>query len=291
MQIILENEELKVTINRFGAELAGIFGKKQQREYLWNADAKYWKRSAPILFPFVGSLKNKEYRYDGKTYVMGQHGFARDMEFAVDSQTETEAWFSLRDSEETLAKYPFAFVLRIGYRLEGSTIRVVWQVENPADQEMYFSIGGHPAFLCPLKGEGEQSDYYLKFDTKEPITYGLVDENGMMSRKEEILHTEDGYCRITEHMFDKDALIVENRQASSVSLCTPDKKEYLTVTFDMPLFGVWSPAGKHAPFICIEPWCGRCDRAEFEGTLEEREYGECLKTGETFRQEYGITVS
>lgn len=69
------------------------------------------------------------------------------------------------------------------------------------------------------------------------------------------------------------------------------QREYLTVTFDMPLFGVWSPAGKHAPFICIEPWCGRCDRAEFEGTLEEREYGECLKTGETFRQEYGITVS
>ena len=84
MQVVLENEALKVTINSFGAELASIRGKETDTEYLWNADAKFWKRSAPVLFPFVGSLKNKEYHYEGKTYSMGQHGFARDMEFAVE---------------------------------------------------------------------------------------------------------------------------------------------------------------------------------------------------------------
>ena len=101
MQVVLENEALKVTINSFGAELASIWGKATDTEYLWNADAKFWKRTAPVLFPFVGSLKNKEYHYEGKTYSMGQHGFARDMEFAVDVQTATEAWFSLRSNEET----------------------------------------------------------------------------------------------------------------------------------------------------------------------------------------------
>ncbi len=75
--------------------LQAFGGKETDTEYLWNADAKFWKRSAPVLFPFVGSLKNKEYHYEGKTYSMGQHGFARDMEFAVDVQTATEAWFSL----------------------------------------------------------------------------------------------------------------------------------------------------------------------------------------------------
>ena len=71
MQVVLENEALKVTINGFGAELASIRGKETDTEYLWNADAKFWKRSAPVLFPFVGSLKNKEYHYEGKTYSMG----------------------------------------------------------------------------------------------------------------------------------------------------------------------------------------------------------------------------
>ena len=68
MQVVLENEALKVTINSFGAELASIQGKATDTEYLWNADAKFWKRTAPVLFPFVGSLKNKEYHYEGKIY-------------------------------------------------------------------------------------------------------------------------------------------------------------------------------------------------------------------------------
>ena len=290
MQVILENEELRIEINRFGAELTRIYGKKNDTEYLWNADPKYWKRSSPVLFPFVGSLKNKEYRFEGKTYPMGQHGFARDMEFVIDFQSESEAWFSLTSNEETLEKYPFEFVLRVGYQLQGRELKVLWQVENPAQKEMYFSIGGHPAFMCPLKQEGKQSDYYLKFDSAKPLSYGLVNEQGLMMEAEEILQTENGIVKITDNMFDRDALVIERRQATAVSLCTPDQKEYLTVRFDAPLFGVWSPAGKGAPFICIEPWYGRCDRATFNGSLEEREYGNTLKAQETFKTEYVILI-
>ena len=290
MQVVLENEELRIEINRFGAELARIYGKKNDTEYLWNADPKYWKRSSPVLFPFVGSLKNKEYRFEGKTYPMGQHGFARDMEFVIDSQSEGEAWFSFTSNEETLEKYPFEFVLRVGYQLQGKELKVLWQVENPAQKELYFSIGGHPAFMCPLKQEGKQSDYYLKFDSAKPLSYGLVNEQGLMMETEEILQTENGIVKITDNMFDRDALVIERRQATAVSLCTPDQKEYLTVRFDAPLFGVWSPAGKGAPFICIEPWYGRCDRASFDGSLEEREYGNTLKAKEIFKIEYTILI-
>lgn len=290
MQVILENEELRIEINRFGAELTRIYGKKNDTEYLWNADPKYWKRSSPVLFPFVGSLKNKEYRFEGKTYPMGQHGFARDMEFVIDFQSESEAWFSLTSNEETLEKYPFEFVLRVGYQLQGRELKVLWQVENPAQKEMYFSIGGHPAFMCPLKQEGKQSDYYLKFDSAKPLSYGLVNEQGLMMETEEILQTENGVVKITDNMFDRDALVIERRQATAVSLCTPEQKEYLTVRFDAPLFGVWSPAGKGAPFICIEPWYGRCDRASFNGSLEEREYGNTLKARETFKAEYTVLI-
>lgn len=290
MQVILENEELRIEINRFGAELTRIYGKKNDTEYLWNADPKYWKRSSPVLFPFVGSLKNKEYRFEGKTYPMGQHGFARDMEFVIDFRSESEAWFSLTSNEETLEKYPFEFVLRVGYQLQEKELKVLWQVENPAQKEMYFSIGGHPAFMCPLKQEGKQSDYYLKFDSAKPLSYGLVNEQGLMMEAEEILQTENGVVKITDNMFDRDALVIERRQATAISLCTPDQKEYLTVRFDAPLFGVWSPAGKGAPFICIEPWYGRCDRASFNGSLEEREYGNTLKAKEIFKTEYTISI-
>lgn len=182
-------------------------------------------------------------------------------------------------------------MLEIGYKLSGSEIKVIWRVTNPAKKDLLFSIGGHPAFMCPVAEQGKQSDYYLKLDTDKAITYGLICDGGLLDKEDNLLKVDsDGYCQIDEHMFDKDALIIENRQASKVSLCTPDKKPYLTVSFDAPLFGLWSPAGMGAPFICIEPWYGRCDRAGFAGELKDREYGNSLAQGEKFEKSYTIAI-
>lgn len=290
MQAILENDELKVTINHFGAELSSMVKKETGVEYMWNADERFWKRSAPVLFPIVGSLKNKEFQYDGKAYSMGQHGFARDMEFSLVSNNGAEAWFSLSSDESTCEKYPFAFSLEIGYRLSGSTLTVIWKVVNEDEKTMYFSIGGHPAFMCPLNGEGKQTDYFLQFDTDKDLTYSKLSENGLVYKKDNVLATNGGTMQITEHLFDEDALVVEGNQAHCVSLCKPDKTPYLTVKFDAPLFGLWSPAKKNAPFVCIEPWYGRCDSEEFTGTLEEREYGHSLEAGESFEVSFEIVV-
>lgn len=73
MEIKLENESLELTINSFGAELKSITGKETGTQYLWDADEKYWKRSAPVLFPFVGSLKDKKFTVDGTDYPMGDN--------------------------------------------------------------------------------------------------------------------------------------------------------------------------------------------------------------------------
>lgn len=290
MQAVLENDILKVTVNHFGAELSSMVKKDTGVEYMWNADEQFWKRSAPVLFPIVGSLKNKEFQYNGKAYPMGQHGFARDMEFSLVSNDGTEAWFSLSSDESTFEKYPFAFSLEIGYCLSGSTLTVIWKVVNEDKKTMYFSIGGHPAFMCPLNGEGNQTDYFLQFDTDKDLTYSKLSENGLVYKRDNVLATNGGTMQITEHLFDEDALVVEGGQAHVVSLCKPDKTPYLTVKFDAPLFGLWSPAKKNAPFVCIEPWYGRCDSEEFAGTLEQREYGHSLEVGESLEVSFEIIV-
>ena len=59
---------------------------------------------------------------------------------------------------------------------------------------------------------------------------------------------------------------------------------------EAPLFGIWSPPGKNAPFICIEPWYGRCDDEYFDGDLTEREWGNKLAPHQTFEASYTITV-
>ena len=160
MRYFLENDRIKVEIDSFGAEVKSVINKNNMREYMWYGNPRYWGRTSPVLFPFVGSLKEKKYNWQGKEYAMGQHGFARDHEFELLSQTEEEIWFLLRSDEETMKKYPFAFVLKIGYRIssekETDDVKVMWEVSNPAKETMYFSIGAHPAFLCPVHGFGKE---------------------------------------------------------------------------------------------------------------------------------------
>ena len=160
----IANEELILEVTEQGAEMKSLKDRASGREYLWCGDAKYWKRTAPVLFPLVGRYRDNESIYQGKVYHLSQHGFARDMEFSLISQTETELWFALEETEETLENYPFRFRLLVGYRLEGRRVQVLWKVENTDDKEIWFSLGGHPAFVCP-PGEGKHSRSACQRDT------------------------------------------------------------------------------------------------------------------------------
>lgn len=289
MRYILENEILKVEIDSFGAEIKSVKSKSKNQEYMWNGDKKYWGRTSPVLFPFVGSLQNKEYHFGGKSYPMGQHGFARDMEHTMISKTNHEIWFELVSTEKTLEKYPFSFILSIGYILLENSIKVMWKVKNPAENIMYFSIGAHPAFLCPIHGEKDKTGYSLYFGgAKEIHHHGNTLDTGLALKEDIVLPLKEGMAQITPEFFDRCTYMIEGNQTKEVALVDPEGNRYITVFFDTPLFAVWSPEGKNAPFICIEPWYGRCDGIDFHGSLEEREYTNTLTGKEEFYAEYMI---
>ncbi len=287
MRYFLENEVLAVEIDSFGAELKSVKRKADGREYMWHADPAYWGRTSPVLFPFVGSVKNKEYRYEGKAYEMGQHGFARDMEFSCESEGKNVIWFALSSTDGTYEKYPFAFRLHIGYELSGNEVKVLWKVENTDEKTMYFSIGAHPAFLCPVHGEADKLGYGLRFGglSSELHHHGNT-ADGMAVMEDEVLPLADGVVRFTPGFFDKCTYMVEGEQTKEVSLLDKDGRAYVTVLFDAPLFAIWSPEGKNAPFVCIEPWYGRCDAQDFDGSLQERAYGNALSAGDCFAAGY-----
>lgn len=284
----LQSGAIRVILSDAGAEIMQIEDILTGRNYLWYGDGAYWGRRSPVLFPFVGGLKNKTYKYAGREYAMGQHGFARDREFHMTEHDVDTIWFELKADEESMKVYPFRFRLEVGYHLENRTIRVMWRVTNEDKKTMFFSIGGHPAFMCPIDGQGKQTDYYLLFDNRETLSYGKLSANGLLESQGHKLDTCGGCMPITEHLFDEDALVIEDGQVHQVSLAGKDKKPYLTVKFDAPLLGLWSPAKKHAPFVCIEPWYGRCDRESFDGMLADREHGQELRPGKAFEAEYTI---
>ena len=291
MRYILKNAEITAVVESLGAELVSLTD-RTGTEYIWSADEKYWNRHSPILFPIVGRLKENKYKFEGKEYSLPQHGFARDEEFELVSESEEEVLFVLKYDEKPHENYPFLFVLEIGYKLSGKSIEVTWKVKNLAQKgKMYFSIGAHPGFVCPLPGDKEKAGYSLKLGDKDEVIYHESNfDTGLQIRKEKSLKLNKGLCTVTPEFFDESTYIIEDNQLSEVSILTPEGRKYVTVRFDMPIVSLWSREKYNAPFICIEPWCGRCDSEDFEGTLEEKEWGNELSPGETFEKNYFIEI-
>ena len=276
----LENNFLKIAVETHGAELSSIFNKKENKEMLWQGDPAFWGRKSPVLFPVVGKYKNGKTTYNGKEYSLGQHGFARDSEFTLIEKTESKLAFELTSNEESLTKYPFEFRLVCSFELKNDKIIVGWQVENLDDKKIYFSIGAHPAFYCS-KGET------VLTMNSENIKYNLINSDGLYTSPK--YDVESSFV-LHDNVFDNDALIIENSGVDEISLIDNSKK-YLTVKFDTDVFGIWSPAKKNAPFVCIEPWYGRCDSEDFAGDITKREWSSSIDINEKWYKEYEIIIN
>ena len=204
------NDAIAIAVDSHGAELKSLKSQRDGQEYMWCGDAAYWGRTSPVLFPFVGGVKDKEYRTKGRTYPMTQHGFARDMEFTLLARDQESLWFGLCSDQETLEKYPYEFQLKIGYVLRENQVEVCWQVENPGTEVLPFSIGGHPAFNCPLRQGEKQQDCFVGFGDVSRVVSTRISEKGLATKEQDVYELTNGCLGLTEHLFDQDALVVEH---------------------------------------------------------------------------------
>ncbi|MEN8764648.1 MAG: aldose 1-epimerase family protein [Wenyingzhuangia sp.] len=283
----LENQFLKATFKTKGAELISL--KKENTEYIWQGNPKFWNRHTPVLFPFVGALKNNTYSYNGETYHMGQHGFARDQDFELKEKEATKITFELAANKETLKVYPFHFVLQLTYTLTNNELVTSYRVKNTADQALYFSIGAHPAFNCPIDKNQTREDYVLKFDCDQTPASKKIEE-GLIGNKSFPVFKHKGIIELTKNLFDKDALIFDPNPFSEVTLIhkATGKKE-LSIEFrNFPYLGIWSK-NQESPFICIEPWQGIADNVNHNQELRDKEGILKLPKQQSFHCEYKIS--
>ncbi len=287
----LKNDILTVQVKGHGAELASI--KKDSTEYLWQADPAFWGRHSPVLFPIVGSVWEAKYRVGEKEFALGQHGFARDMDFEMVCSSSTEVRYRLSSNEDTLKKYPWPFILEIAYRLHDNKIDVIWEVTNPGDGDMYFQIGAHPAFYYPDYNPETMERGYLSFDRPQGLECIRIKEKGCVDAetKHPLEVPEDGLMPVTRETFDViDTIMLQDSQIGKVTLYRADRTPWLSLSFDAPVVGIWSPPTKNAPFICIEPWYGRCDRVGYTGDYREKDWVNRLGAGEKFSSVYTIEI-
>lgn len=273
MDYTLENDLLEVKVSAHGAELQSIKNKRNGFEYLWQGDPTFWKRRSPVLFPIVGAVWNGEFRMDGKTYEMGQHGFARDMDFTlVEDTPDDQLWFRLDSTPETLERFPRQFRLEIGYQLIETRLTVYWKVSNTGDVDMPYQIGAHPAFNLPYFNPADPVHGYFAFNHMDTeLVSERIAEKGCvgteMQRPE--LTPLEWLLPIKADTFVNDALIFGGRKVNRVSLMDKARQPWLTLLFDTPYVGLWSPR-PDAPFVCIEPWYGRADSVGYTGDFTDR---------------------
>lgn len=290
MLITLNNQGYTVTLETLGAELKS-YKNEAGKEFVWNSNPDFWPRSSPLLFPSIGNLRNGKTIINGKEYAIPKHGFVRDMDMSYEKDGEDKITFSCGYNEETLKCYPFRFHFQQTYQLDGPELHTVFHITNQGDTDMYYHLGAHPGFMCPLE-EGESfTDYILKFPFKETCDSPVYDLENMQfdfsQAKRHLNHSDT--VRLDYSLFDIDAIVFPHLQSKSVQLIHPATGKGIQVDYpDFSTIAFWTPANVQAPFLCIEPWNGAAIFADEDNEFIHKRDIQILKPGES--RDYRLSI-
>ncbi len=264
----LTSNFLKVSIKSAGAEITSVIN-KDGLEFIWQVDKNVWGRHAPVLFPIVGKLKEDSFIYGNKSYFLKQHGFARDMVFNLVEGNKSYCVFELVSNESTKKIYPFDFILQIRHELTENNLETQYKIINPSSSYIFFSIGAHPGFNCPLLENETFEDYFLEFKNSN---YSLTKLNsGLRLDTIESHNFEENKIQLSETLFNNDALVFENNQINTIALRSKKSKHKISlVCNNWPYFGIWSKKGCRQ-FVCLEPWFGIADHENTHQHLTSKE--------------------
>lgn len=281
MIFTIANEFLKATINSQGAELTSLISNK--KNYIWEANPKFWAKHSPILFPIVGTLKDSFYLYEGEKYELSRHGFARDCNFEIKTKSLTEIVFSLKSDATSKKKYPFNFELQLKYTLNNFDLKISYTVTNLDTKEIPFSIGAHPAFALTKK----MHNYSLLFE-KQEVLKSFTLQNDLLTDNFFEIELQNKILPLDYQLFENDALIFKTIMSKKITILE-NNKPLLSISFsDFDNFGIWTKS--NAPFICLEPWMGFSDVLNHNHTILEKEGIQIVKENCTFETSFTISL-
>ena len=266
--IQLQNTKLKANFSELGAELISLVNLTTGKEIMWQGNPDFWGGQSPVLFPTVGALKDDQYIFDGQTYEMPRHGFARRKIFEVKNSSENEVIFQLNSDDETLKFYPFEFSLEIRYTLTENKLTVSYQVKNKSEKEMYFSLGAHPGFAVDTENGLKYDDYVITFSDDEQLEIHPLIDN-LISKETQTIELKNKALPLSYELFANDALVMTTMKSKELILRNNQNENQVIFTFsNFPYFGIW--AAKNADFVCLEPWQGIADLEGHNQELTEK---------------------
>lgn len=261
----LENTGYVVKVHAKGAELKSFIEKESSYEVIWQGSPKYWKRSSPTLFPFIGAVKNNRYYLAGKEYPMTRHGFVRDVAFDLVEKRENFLSYGYTANAETKEMFPFDFELMINYLLVENTLTLEYVLKNKSDEKMYYNLGGHTAYNFDISSQACS----VIFETQETKDSGTFDlETGLRLKKQIPLLKDQKVLEMNYELFKYDTLLLKDLASEYLILNQGGTVPKIKINFgDFPYVALWTPK---APFLCVEPWCGVTDDLDHTGHIEEK---------------------
>jgi galactose mutarotase-like enzyme len=278
--IAISSDGVSAQIDPLGAQLS-VLRDAEGRDLLWDGDPAIWASRAPILFPIVGELNHGLYHIDGQTHALGRHGFARRRRFELVEHTAAKAVLRLSSDAETLAVYPFGFVLDLTFETIGASLSLTADITNPGEAPLPASFGFHPAFRWPLPYGGERGAHRVRFARVEDAPIRRINSQGLVLPDTLPSPVEGRDLALRDALFVNDALVFDQLNSGSLSYGVEGGAQ-LEIDFGgAPFLGLWTKPG--APFICVEPWHGIADPEGFEGDFREKPGVFEVAPGETRR--------
>lgn len=268
MIVEIKSENVKVQCLLEGAMLHSLV--KDEIEYLWQGDKKYWAGQAPVCFPITGVLRDSKAVAFGKPCEMKRHGVARINPFEIREQGANFVSFIQNSSEETKKAFPFDYSLEIRYTVLKNSVTTRYTVKNTGKNRLPFVIGGHPAFNCPLESGEKFEDYTVEFSgavnqkcLRPDVETGLVD----ISKRYDVLDAPNK-INLDHSLFDLDAMVFDNIKPKSAVLSAGGRGVKIDYQdFDNLL--VWS-SSNGGNFVALEPWTGISTCSDEDSVFENK---------------------
>jgi len=291
MNYTLENNIFKIAITAIGAEISSFKSKKTGAEYIWQANPEIWGSHAPVLFPIVGGLKNDTYIHLGKKYQLPRHGFIRrNKSLKIIEKSSSSILLELLSSSQTLEIYPFSFSFQIQFTLIKNKLIVKHRIMNTGENDLFFSLGAHPAFNCPFDKNEQYDDYFLQFETNESLNTWDLNNEGLISYEAQKMINNTDILHLHSTIFNKDALIFKSLKSREVKLKSRNHHKEVIIRFnDFSSLGLW--AKPNADFVCIEPWLGYADNENTSQIFSEKEGIIKLAAHREYTATYSIEIN
>ena len=294
--ISISNSSLTASIDTMGAQLMSL--QKGESEYLWQGNANWWPRRAPILFPIVGVLKDGKADSAEGTVSLARHGLARLNQFEVVEKSDSTVTLQLKNTEETRKSYPYDFELKLIFSVDGDTLTQTYEVTNPGNVVLPFTLGAHPAFNIPVPGvEASSLDQYHLLFTRSWTSYGpsITDDGLCDYATPQKLIMDSDTLPLSWELIDREKTITledvpDRRITLAANVEASSEAHGIQMDFEgFDYLGIWS-AAPGCPFVALEPWCGIADTVDCDGIFEHKPGIISLEPGQSIAKTLNIKV-